>query len=92
MSQPDGTETTRVTDKGQTTIPKPLREKYGIEPGDEVVWVEDEDGIRIARADRTEGRGALLPDADEETRKAVVEDLAEQNREDRESAAWNTGR
>lgn len=82
MTATDGAVTTRVTDKGQTTIPKGLREKYGIEPGDEVVWVEDEDGIRLARAERTEGRGMLLDDdLDPETREeiadALVEDLAD---------------
>jgi AbrB family looped-hinge helix DNA binding protein len=82
MSRTDGPETTRVTDKGQTTIPKPLREKYGIEPGDEVVWVEDEDGIRVARADRTEGRGMLADEGmsreeREEAADALVEGLQE---------------
>lgn len=62
MNESRGTDTTRVTHKGQTTIPKMLREKYGIEPGDEVVWIDDEAGIRLARAGRTEGRGMLLGD------------------------------
>lgn len=38
-------ETTRVTAKGQTTIPQEIRERYGIEPGDEVEWVETDDGV-----------------------------------------------
>ena len=74
MNQANGPETTRVTDKGQTTIPKPLREEYGIEPGDEVVWIEDEDGTRVARADRTEGRVML---ADEEMSRAEREEAAD---------------
>lgn len=79
MSKTDGTETTRVTDKGQTTIPKALREKYGIEPGDEVVWIEDEDGIRLARAERTEGRGMLLDgDANREVREEAADALVEE--------------
>ena len=52
-------ETTRITRKGQTTIPQDLREKYGLEPGDEVVWEEREDGLVVKKRDRTAGRGML---------------------------------
>ena len=34
----------RVTTKGQVTIPKRVREELGIEPGDEVAFVETEAG------------------------------------------------
>jgi AbrB family looped-hinge helix DNA binding protein len=86
MSRTDGSETTRVTDKGQTTIPKALREKYGIEPGDEVVWIEDEDGIRVARAERTEGRGMLADeDMTREEREAAADALVEGLQEAREN-------
>ncbi|TKT75376.1 AbrB/MazE/SpoVT family DNA-binding domain-containing protein [Aquamicrobium sp. LC103] len=30
----------RVTEKGQVTIPKPIRDRLGIEPGSEVEFVE----------------------------------------------------
>jgi AbrB family looped-hinge helix DNA binding protein len=40
---------TRVTAKGQVTIPKAVREALGLEPGDEVVFVEGEDGIEIRK-------------------------------------------
>jgi AbrB family looped-hinge helix DNA binding protein len=33
-------EFTRVTETGQATIPHELREKYDLEPGDEVVWTD----------------------------------------------------
>jgi AbrB family looped-hinge helix DNA binding protein len=86
MAGTDGSEVTRVTDKGQTTIPKALREKYGIEPGDEVVWSEDESGIHVAPADRTRGRGMLIDeDVDEETREEAAEALVAALREARES-------
>ncbi len=29
---------TKITEKGQTSIPSHLREELGIEPGDEVIW------------------------------------------------------
>lgn len=82
--------TTRVSEKGQTTIPKELRDELGVEAGDEVEWYRTSDGL-VIRKHIDSGRGALLEDEDEETRRAVFEDLAEQNREDRESAAWSTG-
>lgn len=77
------TETTRVTEERKTTIPRRLREKYGIEPGDEVVWIEDEDGIRLVRADRSAGRGVgvLAPDADEAEREALADAMTADIRE-----------
>ena len=37
----------KVTSKGQITIPKELREKYNIKVGDRVVLIPEEDGILI---------------------------------------------
>ena len=49
-----------VTTKGQVTIPKELREKFGIEPGSEVDFVAGSDGIRLRKVvDRSE-RFAIL--------------------------------
>jgi antitoxin PrlF len=43
-----------VTSKGQVTIPKPVRDYLGIEPGSEVNFRRAEDGhIIIERADGT---------------------------------------
>lgn len=39
-----------VTSKGQVTIPKKLRDQFGIVTGSEVVFVATEDGIRLHRA------------------------------------------
>ena len=75
MSRTDGTETTRVTDKGQTTIPKPLREKYGIEPGDEVVWIEGEDGIVVRKKGDLPHRGVLAEGLSDEEAQQVAEQL-----------------
>jgi len=69
-------ESTRVTDKGQATIPKTLREKYDLEPGDEVVWVDTDDGIVVKKRTQGRGRGMLVPDGtSRETREAVAEEL-----------------
>jgi antitoxin PrlF len=40
----------RVTSKGQMTIPKAVRERMDIRPGDDVEFVLDEDGrVRVQR-------------------------------------------
>ncbi|MFQ3476107.1 AbrB/MazE/SpoVT family DNA-binding domain-containing protein [Halonotius sp. F2-221B] len=80
-------ESTRVTDKGQATIPKTLREKYDLEPGDEVVWVDTDDGIVVKKRTQGSGRGMLVPeDTPQETREAVAEELATRLRDRRD---WN---
>ena len=76
---------TRVTEKGQATIPKELREKYDLEPGDEVVWMDTGKGIVVKKRTRTAGRGMLLPDdTPEEKRKEVAEELSQRIRERRD--------
>jgi antitoxin PrlF len=39
----------RVTRKGQVTIPKAIREEMGIEPGDEVTFAETSEGIVLQK-------------------------------------------
>ncbi len=39
----------RVTSKGQITIPKEIRDRLGLRPGDEVEFVEDAEGMRIQK-------------------------------------------
>lgn len=39
----------RVSPKGQVTIPKALRERFGFRPGDEVEFVEIEGGLRVQK-------------------------------------------
>jgi AbrB family looped-hinge helix DNA binding protein len=76
---------TRVTEKGQATIPKELREKYDLEPGDEVVWMDTDEGIVVKKRTRTSGRGMLLPDdTSEAEREAVAEELERRVRERRD--------
>ena len=77
--------TTRVTDKGQTTIPKELREKYGIESGDEVVWEETSEGIVVKRPDALDGYGSFAGDLTDEEREALAEDLEAELYESRRS-------
>ena len=78
-------ETTRVTEKGQATIPKELREKYDLEPGDEVVWLDTDAGIVVKKRTRTGGRGLLVPDdTPADTREAIGNELAERVRDRRD--------
>jgi AbrB family looped-hinge helix DNA binding protein len=77
-------ETTRLTEKGQATIPKGFREKYGLNPGDELVWQEGEDGIFV-RKKRESARGALVPEnTSDEQREAVAQALEHRIQEIRE--------
>ena len=78
-------ESTRITEKGQATIPKSLREKYDLTPGDEVIWMDTDEGIVVKKRTRTGGRGSLVPDdISEEKREAVAEELAQRVRERRD--------
>jgi AbrB family looped-hinge helix DNA binding protein len=86
MSTGDDTEgeTIRITRKGQVTIPKDLREEFGLEEGDEIRWEKTEDGIRVRKATRTTGRGMLVDeDVPTEKREAMAEEMEAEIREKR---------
>ena len=38
-----------LTSKGQITIPKDVRERLGLRPGDEIDFVEDKAGFRVRK-------------------------------------------
>ncbi len=40
---------TKITTKGQVTIPKDVRERLGLRPGDEIEFVEDRSGFRVQK-------------------------------------------
>ena len=78
-------ESTRVTEKGQATIPKELREKYDLDPGDEVVWIDTDEGIIVKKRTRTGARGLLVPDdTPAEKREEVAEELSQRLRDRRD--------
>ncbi len=55
----------RVTRKGQATIPSTFRKKLGIDEGDRVVFEETEDGLLLKpAADVEDSAGALSHFAD----------------------------
>ena len=78
MSPDTEFETTRITRKGQVTIPKKLRDKFGLEEGDELRWKMDDDRITIRKATRSAGRGMLVDDEISETKR---EEMATQMEE-----------
>jgi len=81
-------ETTRVTEKGQATIPQEVRDALGIEPGDVVVWDEKDGKAVVTKRDKSRGRGMLAEDADENERREIAEALTDEIRE-RQHDDWN---
>ena len=60
-----------VSTKGQVTIPATMREKYGIKPGDMVIWEDFEDKLALKKPmDFFSLRGCLgkveIPEDEEE--------------------------
>ena len=41
--------TSKLTAKAQTTIPREVRERLGLTPGDSVVYEVDDQGVRLRR-------------------------------------------
>lgn len=86
MSTDDETNsrTTRITRKGQVTIPKELREEFGLQEGDELRWEKTEDGIRVRKATKSAGRGMLVDeDVSEAERETIAEEMEAEIRERR---------
>ena len=74
--------TTKLSSKGQVVIPKEMRDRYGIEPGDEVSFWDCEDHVALRVVRDTESlkgrfRGLGLSEDLEAERRA------ERQREDR---------
>jgi antitoxin PrlF len=58
--------TSTLTSKGQTTIPKDVRKRLNLHPGDRLEFVIDEDGrvlVLSASIDASESAGMLKPPA-----------------------------
>lgn len=45
-------ETTKITSKGQATIPKSVREVIGVEPGDKISFVVCDKSVQVVNADK----------------------------------------
>ena len=82
---PTISESTRVTEKGQATIPKELREKYDLDLGDEVVWIDTDEGIVVKKRTLTGACGLLVPDdTPDEKRGKVADELSQRLRDRRD--------
>lgn len=68
-----------VTSKGQVTIPKELRDQFGIEPGAQVVFAPAEDGIRLRkvvdRSKKSKVFGCLKAELGKNTVAELLDDL-----------------
>jgi AbrB family looped-hinge helix DNA binding protein len=64
----------KVTSKLQVTVPKALADRYGIEPGDEIVWEEAGDVIRVIPSPR-------MPARDLATRRRLFDKATDRQRE-----------
>jgi AbrB family looped-hinge helix DNA binding protein len=69
-----------VTSKGQVTIPKELRDQFGIEPGAQVDFVAATDGIRLRKVVDRGKRIAVLGCLKKELAGRSVKDLLDELR------------
>jgi AbrB family looped-hinge helix DNA binding protein len=50
----------RITSKGQVTIPQDVRERHGLLPGTEVLFVDDGNEVRLVKAGGKQRRGRAM--------------------------------
>jgi len=74
--------TSRVGPKGQVVIPKALRDRLAIHPGDEVVFDLDGDTLRVAKVERHDTLRGILAGVPL-TERLEAEHRRELEREDR---------
>jgi len=73
--------TVRVGPKGQVVVPKAIRDRLGIRPGDDVVVVEEAGEVRIRRPRSADDLLGMLGPA------GGLDDLAAERRRERERDA-----
>lgn len=69
-----------VTSKGQVTIPKELRDRFGIEPGAQVDFVAAKDGIRLRKVVDRRKQSRVLGCLKAELKGYAVTDLLDELR------------
>ncbi len=69
-----------VTSKGQVTIPKELRDLFGIEPGAQVDFIAATDGIRLRKVVDRRKRARVLGCLKDELANRSVKDLMDELR------------
>jgi antitoxin PrlF len=92
--------THKVGVKGQVVIPKAIRDRIGIQPGDEVAFDSDGEEVRIRRVEDAEAnqanqikalRGIWSGDGTD-TDALVAERRREREREERQAQGYGVGR
>lgn len=84
--------THKVGPKGQVVIPKSIRDRLGIRPGDSVVFFEEQGGVRVERTEDIRRLGGILSDAPFDLTKELEEDRRrDREREEREIAERRLG-
>ncbi|MFC3959098.1 AbrB/MazE/SpoVT family DNA-binding domain-containing protein [Halovivax cerinus] len=84
-------EVVRVSQKGQATIPKSLREKFGIDAPGEVFIYEEDDRIVVEPIPSLEELGGIHADADRE-RGEVLDRVRELKRDEQQRDAARSER
>lgn len=91
MSITNDPEIVRVSQKGQATIPKSLREKFGIETPGEVLIYDEGDRIVVEPVPTLEELGGIHASEDREPGE-VIERVREFKRDEREREEARTDR
>lgn len=81
----------KVTSKGQVTIPKAIRDAFGLLPGTEVEFLSDDVGVRVRRARGGRRRGEEVVEHLRESGKNFTMTTEEVMRLTR-GEDWGTGR
>lgn len=89
MSSTEEPEIVRVSQKGQATIPKPLREKFGIDTPGEVFIYEEEGRIVVEAVPSLDELGGIHTSDERETGEVLdrVRELKRQERDREENRA-----
>lgn len=73
---------TRIGEGGRFVIPAELRKALGLNPGDEVVLVLEDDGLRLMTVDQAVRRAKALVRAFVSEGVSLVDELLEERREE----------
>jgi len=66
--------TMKVGPKGQVVIPKPIRDRLGLRPGDRVRVEQEGSGVRLSRAVTVDELVGSLPPSDVNPLEALMEE------------------
>ncbi len=80
--------TYKVGPKGQVVLPKRIRDRHGIEPGDEVMVEEEGDHIAIRKAATLDSLQGILKDGPDLLADLEQEHREEIEREERKIRQW----